>query len=87
MWAPHPGSTTRRRRSGHDLPGKSPADRKLVKNGMHLDLVPDNLTPRSSGALARGASRVDIGQGDASHVVLADPEGNEFCILQPESKS
>ena len=31
--------------------------------------------------LARGATRVDVGQGDASWVVLADPECNEFCIL------
>ena len=31
--------------------------------------------------LALGASRVDIGQGEQSWVVLADPEGNEFCVL------
>jgi hypothetical protein len=31
-----------------------------------------------------GATPVDIGQGDVSWVVLADPEGNEFCILAPE---
>jgi len=28
-----------------------------------------------------GAQRVDIGQGEASWTVLADPEGNEFCVL------
>ena len=31
--------------------------------------------------LALGARRVDVGQRDASWVVLADPEGNEFCVL------
>jgi len=31
--------------------------------------------------LALGARRADIGQGDQSWVVLADPEGNEFCVL------
>jgi hypothetical protein len=31
--------------------------------------------------VAHGAQRVDIGQGDQSWVVLADPEGNEFCVL------
>ena len=32
--------------------------------------------------LARGATRVDVGQGaDVPWVVLADPEGNEFCAL------
>jgi hypothetical protein len=32
--------------------------------------------------LAAGARRVDIGQGDVSWDVLADPEGNEFCVLR-----
>ena len=31
-----------------------------------------------------GATRIDIGQGDVSWVVLADPEGNEFCILSDD---
>ena len=33
-------------------------------------------------AEALGATRVDIGQGEPTWVVLADPEGNEFCILR-----
>jgi hypothetical protein len=33
--------------------------------------------------IALGARRIDIGQGDVSRVVLADPEGNEFCVLTP----
>ena len=33
-------------------------------------------------ALALGARHVDLGQGEVTWVVLADPEGNEFCILR-----
>jgi hypothetical protein len=33
--------------------------------------------------LSLGATRVDIGQGDVSWVVLADPDGHEFCVLTP----
>jgi predicted enzyme related to lactoylglutathione lyase len=58
-------------------------DRKVVKNRMHVDLVPDDQDAEVQRALALGASRVDIGQGDVGHVVLDDPEGNEFCILRP----
>jgi hypothetical protein len=50
---------------------------------MHLDMVPDDQEAEVARAIALGARRVDIGQGEeASHVVLADPEGNEFCILR-----
>lgn len=31
---------------------------------------------------ALGATRADVGQGDQTWVVLADPEGNEFCVLR-----
>lgn len=64
-------------------------DRKVVKNRLHLDLVPDGdglaaLEEEVERALALGARRVDIGQaGTEPWVVLADPEGNEFCILTP----
>jgi hypothetical protein len=58
-------------------------DAKVVKNRMHLDMVPDDQEAEVARAIALGARRVDIGQGEeASHVVLADPEGNEFCILR-----
>ena len=57
---------------------------KTVKNRLHLDLRADG--GRTADELARlerlGARRVDVGQGpDVSWVVLADPEGNEFCLL------
>jgi len=57
---------------------------KTVKNRLHLDLVPDGCTQQEEveRMLALGAVPADVGQGpDVSWVVLADPEGNEFCIL------
>lgn len=56
---------------------------KAVKNRVHLDLWSSDQTQDQEVAslLARGARRVDIGQGEVPWVVLADPEGNEFCVL------
>ena len=57
-------------------------DEKVVKNRIHLDFRPDDQQAEVDRVLGLGARRVDIGQrGDESWVVLADPEGNEFCIL------
>jgi len=57
---------------------------KKVKNRLHLDLIPDDQDAEVARMLALGATRVDIGQtGEESWVVMADPEGNEFCILTP----
>lgn len=57
-------------------------DEKVVKNRIHLDFRPDDQQAEVDRVLALGARRVDVGQrGDESWVVLADPEGNEFCIL------
>jgi catechol 2,3-dioxygenase-like lactoylglutathione lyase family enzyme len=61
-------------------------DRKQGKNRIHLDVNP---TDRDQAAeveriIGLGATHVDIGQHDdpdANWVVLADPEGNEFCVL------
>ena len=58
---------------------------KTVKNRLHLDLRADGTTrdEELDRLIALGARRVDVGQGpDVSWVVLADPEGNEFCLLQ-----
>jgi len=59
------------------------AERKSVKNRIHLDVSPvgcdrDEEVARLVGL---GATPADVGQGDAPWVVLADPEGNEFCVL------
>lgn len=57
-------------------------DGKQVKNRLHLDLRPDDQDAEVARALALGATRADIGQtGAESWVVLADPDGNEFCVL------
>lgn len=53
-----------------------------TKNRLHIDLRPDDQAAEVERLIALGGSRVDVGQGDVSWVVLADPEGNEFCILQ-----
>ena len=56
-------------------------DPKQGKNRLHIDLRPDDQAAEVERLIAMGASRVDIGQGDVPWVVLADPEGNEFCVL------
>ncbi|MFF5987272.1 VOC family protein [Prauserella flavalba] len=59
-------------------------ERKSVKNRLHLDLRADggSTVEELRRLLDLGARRVDVGQGpDVSWVVLADPEGNEFCLL------
>jgi len=59
---------------------------KTGKNRVHLDLASSSLADQAE-QVARlrelGASPVDIGQGDVPWVILADPEGNEFCVLEP----
>jgi glyoxalase superfamily protein len=61
-------------------------DPKVVKNRMHLDLAPcsdeDHLV-EVKRLQELGAMPADVGQHDVSWVVLADPEGNEFCVLTP----
>ncbi|HEY2128228.1 MAG TPA: VOC family protein [Streptosporangiaceae bacterium] len=59
---------------------------KTGKNRVHLDLASISLADQAE-QVARlrdlGASPADIGQGDVPWVVLTDPEGNEFCVLEP----
>jgi hypothetical protein len=56
---------------------------KTVKNRLHLDFRPVDQGREVDRLLSLGASQVDVGQGEQSWVVLADPEGNEFCVLAP----
>lgn len=59
-------------------------ERKSVKNRLHLDLRATGSTGSEEvrRLLDLGAVRADVGQGpDVTWTVLADPEGNEFCIL------
>jgi len=57
---------------------------KASKNRLHVDLNPVGCDQDEELArlLALGAHTVDIGQGEQSWIVLADPEGNEFCLLR-----
>jgi hypothetical protein len=66
--------------------GGPPFREKIGKNRLHLDLA----TPADGEQEAEverlislGAKRIDIGQGDVSWEVMADPDGNEFCVLTP----
>ena len=62
---------------------------KTGKNRVHLDLASTSLAHQAD-LVARvrglGATPVNIGQGDVPWVVLADPEGNEFCVLEPRDR-
>jgi catechol 2,3-dioxygenase-like lactoylglutathione lyase family enzyme len=57
---------------------------KVVKNRVHLDVNPVDRDQDEELArlLELGAQEVDVGQGDVHWHVLADPEGNEFCLLR-----
>ena len=57
------------------------AEPKTTKNRLHLDFRPDDRDAEVERLLALGATRVDIGQGEQTWIVLGDPEGNEFCVL------
>jgi hypothetical protein len=67
-------------------------DEKTVKNRLHLDLRPRSETRDAEleTLLAHGATMVDDLRGThgpgTGWVVLADPEGNEFCILRGEAE-
>jgi predicted enzyme related to lactoylglutathione lyase len=56
-------------------------DTKTVKNRLHIDLAPDDQDTEVARIVGLGAKLIDIGQGDVGWKVLADPEGNEFCVL------
>jgi predicted enzyme related to lactoylglutathione lyase len=58
---------------------------KAVKNRLHLDLTPDDQESEVERLRDLGATPASVGQrGDEDWVVLADPEGNEFCVLRGE---
>jgi hypothetical protein len=58
---------------------------KVVKNRLHLDLRPTEhlLDAEVERLIQLGARPANVGQGSVPWVVLADPEGNEFCVLGP----
>lgn len=60
---------------------------ETVWNRVHLDLMPypgGDQAAEAARLRALGATDADVGQGDVSWLCLADPEGNEFCILRPD---
>ena len=60
-------------------------DQKSVKNRLHLDLRPENQMEEVERLEKLGAKRIEIGQSSYSEttwIVMADPEGNEFCVLK-----
>jgi hypothetical protein len=59
---------------------------KTTWNRVHLDVAPypgDDQAAEVARLRALGATDADVGQGDVPWTVLADPEGNEFCVLAP----
>ena len=60
------------------------SEAKTSKNRLHIDVTPVGCDQEDEveRLLGLGARRVDVGQGERSWVVLADPEGNEFCVLR-----
>ena len=65
-----------------------PVAPKRGKNRVHIDVRPEpggDTGAEAERLVALGATRVDIGQRDVPWIVLADPEGNEFCVLTPAS--
>jgi hypothetical protein len=72
------------RRSAEERPGLvfvPVSDAKSAKNRLHIDLRPDDQEAEVERLVDMGARPVEIGQHDVEWVVLADPEGNEFCVL------
>ena len=61
-------------------------DRKSVKDRLHPDVAPfrgDDPAAELARLARAGATQADVGQGDVAWTVLADPDGNEFCVLTP----
>ncbi|HVF20292.1 MAG TPA: VOC family protein [Mycobacteriales bacterium] len=76
------------RPSAEQLPGLLfvvAADPRTVKNRLHLDFRPDDQQAEVARFLELGARLADVGQGEQSWTVLADPEGNVFCVLGERS--
>jgi predicted enzyme related to lactoylglutathione lyase len=63
------------------------SEQKVGKNRIHLDLTSTSIDDQRETVetlVELGARHIDVGQGpDDDHVVLADPEGNEFCVIEP----
>ncbi|MDF2144892.1 VOC family protein [Knoellia sp. p5-6-4] len=66
--------------------GGPPVAPKTGKNRLHFDLAPPAHGDQQAEVdrlVSLGARRIDVGQGLVGRVVMADPDGNEFCMLTP----
>jgi len=66
--------------------GGPPLMPKTGKNRLHVDVAPPvdgDQQAEVDRLVSLGATRIDIGQGEVSWVVMADPDGHEFCVLTP----
>jgi Glyoxalase-like domain len=66
--------------------GGPPLAPKIAKNRLHLDIAPPEHVDQQAEVdrlVSLGATRIDIGQGDVSWVVMTDPDDNEFRVLTP----
>ncbi len=63
--------------------GGPPVNPKPAKNRLHLDIAPPagDIRAEADRLVALGATRINLGQSSAERVVLADPDGNEFCVV------
>jgi predicted enzyme related to lactoylglutathione lyase len=90
-WTPHESgldfaSLREPRGTGPYLEFLRATDAKAVKNRVHIDVAPQpggDVATEAQRLVRAGAATADVGQSDVQWVVLADPEGNEFCVLTP----
>ena len=77
-------------RTGQGLVFVPVPEGKRIKNRLHIDLAPHKSQDRDAevaALLERGATHADVGQSDdVTWTVLADPEGNEFCVLSARDR-
>jgi predicted enzyme related to lactoylglutathione lyase len=65
------------------------SDKRSVKNRLHFDLRPQDQEAEVARLETLGAKRIEIGQSndeDTTWIVMADPEGNEFCVLRARTE-
>lgn len=86
VWDQDDETAVRSRDGGQFITFGPPVAPKRAKNRLHIDIAPPKDGDQQAEVerlLSLGARRVDIGQGDVPWVVMADPDGNEFCVLTP----
>jgi predicted enzyme related to lactoylglutathione lyase len=87
VWDQNQETAIRSPRGGPKISwGGPPLRPKTWKNRLRFDLAPPAAGDQQAEVgrlLSLGATQINIGQGEASRVVMADPDGNEFCVLSP----